>query len=50
MNIKERFKRIFNYILTKIISNIKLLPATAHDAPPPPPHSLLSQTYTESPF
>ena len=49
MYIKDRFKRISHFFLTKIIRNIKLPPATAHVAPPPP-HSLISQTYTESSF
>ena len=39
MYIKDRFKRISHYFLTKIIRNIKFPPATAHVAPPTTPQS-----------
>ena len=44
MYIRDLFKQIFHYVLTKIIRNLKLPVATVQFAPPPPPHSVISQT------
>ena len=44
MYIKNRFKPIFHYFLTKIIRNLNFPPATVHFTPPPSPHSVINQT------